>query len=261
MRFDILGPMEVCDGRTRLTPQAAKIRTLLACLLVSANTAVGTDTLVTEIWGTNPPRTALHALRVYVFNIRQMIAAMSDDPDRPAVVTWPSGYSLELAPDMLDMLEFDRLCDEALRASAKQCYETATEKYRRALALWRGPALLDVSSGVLLNSAARRLEERRIAAVKARIDIDLRLRRHGDVVPELTELAARHPFNEGLHVRLMVALHGSGRTGDALTVYRGLRDSLVAELGVEPNPQLQRVHLAMLTADQQVLDRQELWAL
>ena len=261
MRFDILGPMEVCDGRTRLTPRAAKIRTLLATLLVSANTAVGTETLITEIWGTNPPRTALHALRVYACEIRQMIAAMSDDPDRPALATWPSGYCLELRSDMLDMLEFNRLCDEGQRAATNQCYELATENYRRALGLWRGPALLDVSCGVVLHSAARRLEERRIAAVKSRIDIDLRLRRHGQVVPELTELAARHPFNESLHVRLMVALHGSGRTGDALTVYRGLRDSLVAELGVEPNPQLQRVHLAMLTADQQVLDRQDLWAL
>ena len=261
MRFDILGPMEVSDGRTRLTPQAAKIRTLLASLLVSANTAIGADTLITEIWGTNPPRTAVHALRVYASQIRQMIAAMSDDPARPALITWPSGYSLELGPDMLDALEFNRLCDEGLRASANQWHERAAESYRRALALWRGPALLDVTCGVLLNGAARRLEERRIAALKARIDIDLRLRRHGDVVSELTELATRHPFNESLHVRLMVALHGSGRTGDALTVYRGLRDSLVAELGVEPNPQLQRVHLAMLTADQQVLDRQDLWAL
>src|ERR1041384_2766114 len=99
MRFDILGPMEVSDGRTRLTPQAAKIRTLLATLLVSANTAVGTDTLITEIWGSNPRRTAGHALCVYAPQSRQMIAAMSDDPDRPALVTWPSGYSLELGPD------------------------------------------------------------------------------------------------------------------------------------------------------------------
>ena len=162
---------------------------------------------------------------------------------------------------MLDMLEFDGFCDAGQRAAANRYHEVAAEHYRRALAVWHGPALLDVCTGVLLQSAARRLEERRITAVKGRIDLDLRLRRHGDVVPELTELTTRYPFNESLQVRLMVALHGSGRTCDALMVYRGLRDNLVEELGVEPNPQLQLVHLAMLTADQQVLDRQDLWAL
>jgi SARP family transcriptional regulator, regulator of embCAB operon len=261
MRFGILGPIEVTEDGATMTPRPQKIRILLARLLVGHNSVVSTNALISDLWGENPPRTALQALRVYISQIRHMLAR-SDGAEPPAeLMTQPPGYRLKIRTEALDVMEFERLYDLGRRAADRGCHETAAEHLHGALALWRGPALLDVRKTATLEAAAVRLEEQWIAAVNRRVDVDLRLRRHQDVVAELRGLTASHPFNEGLHARLMVALYRSGRTSEALNVYRGLREALVDELGVEPHQQLQLVHQAVLTADHQTLEHHDLWTL
>ncbi|MFC7472459.1 AfsR/SARP family transcriptional regulator [Actinomadura keratinilytica] len=126
---------------------------------------------------------------------------------------------------------------------------TAAECYRRALDLWDGHALVDVRLGPILEIEVMRLEESRLGAVERRIDADLQLGRHCELLAELADLTARHPHHEGLHSQAMVALYRAGRQGAALESYRRLRLRLIEELGVEPSPQLQRLHQAMLTVD------------
>jgi SARP family transcriptional regulator, regulator of embCAB operon len=255
MRFSILGPVEVMEKGDVLTPRAHKIRVLLAVLLVSRNRVVSADRLVGELWGEEPPRTALQALRVYVSQLRQMLAVHSGADPAPRLETCPPGYRLAVAPGAVDSLEFERLSDRGRRNMEQKMYDAAADDMREALALWRGPALMDVRTSQTLEAVAQRLEEVRIATLNRCIDVDIRLGRNEDAVAELRQLITVYPFHEGLHARLMIALWRSGRTSDALTVYRGLRQSLIEELGVEPNQQLQTVHRAVLSADHLTLDQ------
>lgn len=262
MRFGILGPIEVSSGETVLTPSAAKQRVLLAVLLVAGNSVVSVDALIEELWGDDPPRTALQAVRVYVSQLRQMLAGLAGpDGSGPALLTRPPGYVLDLGDGLLDTSEFERLCEQGRRASQDGHLETAADLYRNALSLWRGPALYDVAAGSRLAGAAVHLQEQWITAVKRRIDVDLQLNRHMDIVAELRSLISAHPYHEGLHARLMIALYRSGRSGEALSVYRSLRRNLTDELGIEPNHRLQQVHQAVLTADYRLLEQDDLWTL
>lgn len=262
VRFGLLGPLSVSYLDRDVTPGAQKLRVLAATLLVRQGTVVPVDVLIHELWGDAPPRTALQALRVYVSQVRQVLARLGGGHGSlPMLVTQPPGYRLDVDARSLDVADFDRLCRLGQRAVEQHCPEAAVEQYRRALALWRGPALADVRVGPVLESAALRMEERGIAALKRRIDLDLRLHRHGDLVPELRGLTVEHPHNESLHARLMVALHRSGRTGDALGVYRCLRDLLVEDLGIEPSRQVQQVHQAILNSDHQAIEQADLWTL
>lgn len=255
LRFQILGPVVARSRDQDVTPRAQKVRTLLATLLVHRNSVVSVDSLIGELWGEAPPRTALQALRVYVSQLRQSL-----DVGAPALLTTqPPGYRLEIGAGMLDLADWDRFCEGARHAQFEGNLELAGQLYRQALALWRGHALLDVRSGELLSGVALGLEDARIATIGRRIDIDLRLGRHLDVVAELRALTAQHKFDEGLHARLMIALHRSGRTIDALNVYGQARKALVEELGVEPSRQLQTVHRAVLSADYAALDQAGTW--
>jgi len=247
MRFAILGPVEFHDGAAFNTPRANKLRTLLATLLVRANTVVSVDALMNELWGTQTPPSALRALRVYVSQLRKMLAASDGSGD--TIVTQPPGYRLEVTPGSLDALDFEALCASAREAWTSGNSELAADEYRAALRLWRGPALADVRTGPVLSGAAMRLDEAWITAVERRIDADLRLGRHRDLVSELRGLVADHPMNEGLHARLMVALYRSGRTRDALEVYQVVRKHLMEELAVEPGAELRQIHRAVLQAD------------
>lgn len=260
IRFRLLGPLEVIRGHQAVTPRAHKVRVLLAALLIRSNVVVPVEALIRVLWGSAPPRTALQATRVYISQLRQLLGA-PEGRSRPVLVTMPAGYRLDIDEEMLDALEFQRRCELARKLREDGKLEQAAEQYRLAISLWRGPALADVRVCAHLEGAAVKLEEACIAALERRIDLDLRLHRHLDLIAELSGLVAEHPLNESLHARLMIALHRSGRTSDALSVYRNLRDELVEELGVEPSRKLQSVHQAVLAADPDILDRADLWTL
>ena len=217
--------------------------TVLAALLVDANKVVAMDRLVAVMWDGKTPATAVRQVQDAVSGLRRTLTACG----APAslISTRRGGYQIELAPDQLDLLEFERerRCAERLTNPV----ETAVA-LRRGLACWRGSALADISSQVLENDAAR-LNEQRAAARKQCLSIELDLGRHGEVVEELTDLSREHPFDEHVAEHLMLALYRCRRQGEALQVYERLRRMLAGELGVDPSPPIQALHRRILLAD------------
>jgi DNA-binding SARP family transcriptional activator/predicted negative regulator of RcsB-dependent stress response len=249
MEFRILGPVEVWDGARRLDLGGPKPRALLAILLLHANQVVSTDRLVDELWGEAPPPTARSLVQVYVSRLRQTLHRCGDgSTPSPVLVTRPSGYLLRVEPGELDLDRFEELTIQARRAAADGDLARAAEGWRAALALWRGPALADASSEVL-RRAVPRLEEARLVALEERLEADLSLGRHLELVGELEALVGEHPLRERLRRQLMLALYRSGRQAEALAVYHSTRQVLVEELGLEPSLALQELERAILLGD------------
>ncbi len=246
MEFRILGPLEVhdVDGSVPLGP--AKERALLAVLLLQASAVISRERLIGELWGESPPPTAAKALNVHVSQLRKTLARSGDAP----IVTRAPGYALVVDAESVDSAKFERLLAEArTHLVAGGDLASAAGLLREALSLWRGPAL----DGIELEAGARdevgRLEHLRLAAQMDRIDCDLALGLHEHVIGELTGLLGEHPLRERLHGQLILALYRAGRQADALQAYRGAREQLVAELGIEPSPALQRLERAILNHD------------
>ena len=244
--YRILGPLEVsADGRV-IEIGGPKLRALLVLLLLRANESVPRDVLVHELWGERSPPGAQHSLDVYVSRLRKSLDAAADGS---VVMTRPGAYRLRLAEGQLDARRFERLVEQGRAALAGNAPGQAATLLRAALELWRGQALADLANGSGLRLEAVRLEELRLSAIEDRIDSDLALGRHADVVSELEVLVAQHPLRERLHGQLMIALYRSGRQAEALEAYQAARRTLVEELGLEPGPGLQRLEHAILQQD------------
>ncbi|MFD0352311.1 BTAD domain-containing putative transcriptional regulator [Streptomyces sp. NPDC127110] len=256
MRFRVLGPLEVDAAgpdAQRVTPRAAKIRVVLATLLVRPNEIVSVGSLIDELWGEDPPRTATTTLQVYISQLRKLLHAADPEAGRDCLVTRPPGYLMRLDPDRLDLTAFEDLHARGRAAMARHDAGAAADLQRRALALWRGPLLSDTPHGALLDSTAIRLGELRTAALEQRIRADLQLGRHHELVGELRALAAELPMREEFHAHLMVALYRTGRQADALEAFARLRRTLVDELAIEPGPPLQQLHGRILDGDTALL--------
>ncbi|MFE9095610.1 BTAD domain-containing putative transcriptional regulator [Streptomyces sp. NPDC007264] len=249
MRYRVLGPVHMAPR----TPSAAKPRAVLATLLVQNNTVVSTHTLIDELWGAEPPRTATTTLQVYVSQLRKALledtGATADTVTPQPLLTRPPGYLMRVAPEELDLAVFESLRAEGRAAYGRHEYEAASQALSRALGLWTGPALSGIPHGPSLETSAIRLNELRAEVLEQRISADLRLGLHQELVGELMALAHEHPLRETLHCHLMVALYRSGRQSDALQVYHQARRSLVDELGVEPGPALSRLLERILASD------------
>ena len=224
----------------------AKQRALLAILLLNANEVVSSDRLIDQLWGEAPPETAPKGLQGYVSGLRKALDLARDDE---VVVTRPPGYAIQLEAEQLDLSRFERLRAQARAALGAGEAGEACAALREALALWRGPPLADVAYESFAQTEIDRLEELRLAALEERIEADLALGRHGDVVPELEALSRRHPLRERLRGLLMMALYRSGRQAEALEVYREGRRGLTEELGIEPGRELRELERAILTQD------------
>jgi DNA-binding SARP family transcriptional activator/tetratricopeptide (TPR) repeat protein len=247
MEFRILGPLEVRVDGTALAVIPPKHRVLLAALLLRANHVAPTGWLIDALWDEAPPRSAATLVRVYVSQLRKLLTWPDRaDSTRRALSTRPGGYLLELAPDELDWHRFERLTEQARREISHGALERAAHHLCEGLALWRGPALCDVGSGFLHQVEGRRLEECRLEALEVRIDVDLCLGRDAQLVAELRTLTAEHPLSERFQGQLMLALYRSGRQAEALEVFHAVRRTMVEELGLEPSPELQRLHRAIL---------------
>ena len=247
VKFRVLGPVSVIPR----TPTAAKVRVLLAVLLLRANEVVPTDSLIDEVWDIAPPRTVTTTLQVYVSQLRTILTSglPAGSPRDHQLHTVPPGYRLRVAPDDLDLSLF-----EALRRSGKDAYDRgdfaeAARLLRQGLGLWTGLALSGVPHGPMLSTAVVRLEELRISTLELRLGADLRLGRHRELTGELMALVGEHPYREALHAHLMVSLYRSDRQSDALQAFARARKSLVDELGVEPGPGLRRLHERVLRSD------------
>ena len=245
MEFRLLGPLEVRDGQRPLRLGGQKPRTLLAVLALDAGRVVGTGRLAEAIWEQEPPATASTQIQGYVSALRKQFAEA--EPDRTVIATEPAGYRLDVRPGELDTAVFDEAAAVAARALAEGRPEDATASYRDALALWQGPALGGVAG--TLDPARDRLQDRRLAAVEGRVDAELQLGRHDELIPELRDVVAEHPYRESLRGRLMLALYRSGRAADALAVFRDGRATLGRELGIDPGPELRRMERAILVSD------------
>jgi YVTN family beta-propeller protein len=243
MQYRVLGSLEVRDGDRSLPLAGAKQRALLALLLVHANHVLSRDRLVDELWGDQPPETAVTSLQIYVSRLRKLLPPET-------LLTRPPGYLLELEPDELDLRRFERLLAEGRAALAGGDAERAADVLHDALALWRGPALAEFAFEPFAQAEIGRLEDLRLAAVEERIEADLALGRHADLIGELEALIAENPYRERLRGQLMLALYRSGRQTEALEAYQDARRALVDELGIEASAELQRLEKQILTHDE-----------
>ncbi|WP_281197135.1 AfsR/SARP family transcriptional regulator [Microtetraspora niveoalba] len=236
LRFSVLGPLEVRKDGRAIEIGGQRLRALLTTLLLDAGRAVPVDALVAGVWEGSPPSGVGNALQALISRLRAVI-------DRELVVAHPSGYRLAVSPDLVDVHLFTRLCREGGRALAAGDAAVAARTLRDALALWRGPALPDLPDGA---ARAARLDDLRIAATEDRVDADLLLGRHAEVLPELPALIAAHPLRERLRGQLMRALYASGRQVEALGAYEEARTAFADLLGADPSPRLAELHLAVL---------------
>ena len=242
MEFRILGPLEVWAEGGEVSLGGPKQRALLGVLLLHPNEVLAADRLIDELWGEEAPERAAAALRVNVSRLRK---ALPQD----VLTTRSPGYVMRIQPDELDLHRFERLVDEGRGLLARGLAGDASERLREALSLWRGPALGDFAYESFAQAAVARLEEIRLAAVELRIDADLVLGRHDELVGELEALVAEHPLRERLQMCLMTALYRSGRQAEALGAYKDARRALVDELGIDPSPALQELERAILRQD------------
>ncbi|MEU6807517.1 BTAD domain-containing putative transcriptional regulator [Streptomyces sp. NPDC046831] len=254
LRYGVLGPLELRrDGRPVLLT-AAKWRMLLAVLLCDANKVVSTDRLVTELWGSRPPQSVSKLLQGYVSRVRR---ALGDDEGRLLVTHAHGyrahGYRLVVGPDEVDAQAFTTLVEQAGRELDGGRAEAADARLAEALGLWRDAPFADVPPTPALEAEAVRLTVCHTQAREMRVEARLRQGRHEGVLDELETLVAEHPLRESLWGQLMLALYRSGRQADALASYRRLRDHLAEDLGIEPGPQVQRLHQRILTADPALL--------
>lgn len=247
MKFNVLGPLQVADGATMLTPTAPKLRTVLSLLIVNYRRVVPIDTLVEEIWLENPPVSAVTTLQTYVYQLRRAFARHPWVNVDDVLLTRPLGYEAAIDPDDIDLHVFERqarLGREQLQAGQ---VEAAAQSLHSALDSWQGAALADVRRGPLLEALATYLDESMLEVLVLRIEADLQLGRHRELISELRQLTAQHPLYEDLYAKLMVALYRSNWRSAALATYHDLRRTLDEELGLAPSPGLQRLHHEILS--------------
>lgn len=249
MRFRVLGTLEVVGDSEELTPTTPKLRQVLALLLLRHNRIVQIKELVDELWGEDPPSSALATLQTYIYKLRKLLAEGQPPGADEPLRTKPNGYRFDVAAADLDLSRFGELTEQGYRLLEQQQQERATEVLSEALSLWRGPALADVAAGEILGAEVTRLEEWRLQALEMRIDADLGLGRHRDLVSELKTLTTQYPLHEAFQGKLMLALHRSGRRYEALTTYQRFRTVLADELGLEPSTNLARLQRALLSSD------------
>ena len=238
MEFRILGPLDVVENGTSLPLGGPRQRALLALLLLRANEPVSTDRLIDELWGADSPASGPTAVQNQIARLRKVLGA-----DR--VLTTQAGYAIRVEADELDLDRYGQLVATADAAPPEERSALLAE----AVGLWRGPALAGLPDAPFVAPESARLEGLRLAALEDRIDADLELGRHGDLVAELSSLAARYPLQERLRGQLMVALYRSGRQAEALDVYRETRRLLADELGLEPSQSLRELERAILAQD------------
>jgi predicted ATPase/DNA-binding SARP family transcriptional activator len=250
MDFRILGPLEVEAGGQTLPLGGPKQRALLALLLTQANRVVSIERLSEGLWGDSPPARAAATIQVYVSQLRKQLER-DRKPGHPyqILVNHPPGYFLRLGPDELDVYRFEHLQEVAASALTDGDAYAAAASFRQALGLWRGPALADFAAEPWALGEADRLNDLRLHTLEQRVEADLALARHAELIPELEGMVAEYPFRERLCGQLMLALYRSGRQAEASILFQRTRLTLVEQLGMEPGPELQKLLRQILKQD------------
>ena len=243
MRLNILGHLEATVDDRPIALGGAKQRAILAMLGLEANRTVTADRLIEGLWGDDPPPSAAKMVQNYVWRLRQVLT----DDGGAEILTRGRGYELRIDRELVDVCRLERLVSEATRSAENG--GTANGSAREALALFRGDPLADVADEPFAMAEIRRLEELRLTAEELAIEADLAAGRHQEVVGEIDALLAENPLRERLHGQRMLALYRCGRQAEALEAYRDARRTLIDEIGVEPTPELRRLHDAILRQD------------
>lgn len=249
IRYRVLGPFSVTVGEEPRTPSAAKVRQVLALLLLRANQVVSLDSIIEELWADRPPRSAVTTTQTYIYQIRQLLDGAGGAHGERTVQTVPPGYGFPVGPGQLDSWEFEQCVERARVLMDEGKVGEAAPLLSRARAMWTGPVLADVCQGPVLRRYAASLEEKRNLAQELSLSADMRLGRHRELVPELKSLVMANPFHEWLHAQLMIALQRSGRRAEALAAFHDARRLLNEQLGIEPSGDLQRIHQDILKED------------
>jgi predicted ATPase/DNA-binding SARP family transcriptional activator len=250
IEFRVLGPLEVgIDGTT--LPLVGRVqRLLLGLLLTHANERVSTDRIADTLWGNQPPDSGTHALRVHISNLRRLL-----EPDHTRGLPWTvidtveDGYRILVDAGSVDRDRFQHLVEDGRSALELGDNASAAETLRHALGLWRGDAFGELASEPALEAESARLEELRLATLEARLEADLRLGHHAELIGELRDLLKQHPLRERLWGSLMLALYRSGRQAEALRAYRSLASTLGEELGIEPSTEITNLEEQILLQD------------
>jgi WD40 repeat protein/DNA-binding SARP family transcriptional activator len=242
MQIRVLGHLEATADDRPVSLGGAKQRAVLAMLGLEANHTVTADRLIEGLWGEEPPRSAAKMVQTYVWRLRAALA----NGGGAEILTHGRGYELRIDRDCVDVCRLERLVSDAARAAAAGEPGGAA---REALALFRGSPLADLADEPFANAEIRRLEELRQTAAELAIEADLAAGGHQEVVAEIEALLAEHPLRERLHAQRMLALYRCGRQAEALAAYRDARRTLIDEIGVEPAPELRRLHDAILRQD------------
>jgi DNA-binding SARP family transcriptional activator len=246
MDFRVLGPFEIIESSQNIVPTALKSRQVIALLTLRRNSVVQTSELIDELWEDNPPMSVMTTLQTYIYKLRKKFQEYGAGE---ILQTKPAGYMLDIPYENVDLYWFEQAVKEGRAILDRGDPARAAEILADALAIWRGPALVDVITGNLLSAYVTRLEEVRFRTLELRIETELKLGRHLELIGELKSLMIRYPLHEGFHISLMTALNHSGRRYEALDVYRTLRTNLVRELGLEPGYEVQQLHQALLSSD------------
>ncbi|MFD0392712.1 BTAD domain-containing putative transcriptional regulator [Streptomyces nogalater] len=247
LKFQILGATAIQSSGCTIRPKGTLQRALLATLLVSEGHLVSVETLVDEIWGSEPPEGVENAVHAHISRLRRKLASLEKAVGGSQLVTHPGGYRLVLDDGQLDALVFTQGYERLKSASASPG-KTAAE-CQRLLALWSGGVFGGPVGGPVCQAAAARYEEARLAVQERLFDCQLDDGQYDRAIPELRKLLITHPYQERLHQQLMVALYRAGRQTEALQVYRDLRRRLSEELGLTPSPAMQGYERAVLEQD------------
>lgn len=247
MRFGVLGPLTVWDGEGEpVRVPEAKVRALLAALLVHEGRPVSADRLIDDLWGDRPPGNPANALQSKVSQLRRAIG-------RDRVVHQAPGYRLRVdsgsgsgSGDEVDVFRFRAL---VARARDEREPRRRAELLTEALDLWRGPAYADLADEEFVRAAADRLTEQRLAVLEDQAEARLAAGDHTLLTGELASLVAQHPLRERLRAVQIRALYLAGRQSEALASYASLRGQLAEDLGLDPGPELTALHEAILRQD------------
>ena len=246
VEFRVLGNVEVVTDGMPLALEGRKSRELLAFLLLHANEPVPAGRIVEALWGDDAPLTVDASLRVAVSKLRKALEPVGA---RDRLETRPSGYVVRVEPELVDAARFDALATEGHRALEGGRLAESAERLRQALGLWRGTPYQEIAACADAAPELKRLTSRRLDAQDHLAEAELGLGRHETLVPELETLVAEQPTRERRAAHLMLALYRSGRQSEALDVYTHTREALIANLGLEPGPELRELQQAILRHD------------
>jgi DNA-binding SARP family transcriptional activator len=250
MDLRLLGPVEAWVDGESLALGGPTRRAVFAALLLKADKALPSGPLVHAVWE-EPPASSHSNIRTHIAGLRRVFR---DAGQEDRLSSSGSAYRLIVEPGELDVVRFSDLAGQGKQAFSDGDFETASRHFGDALEQWRGPALNGATLGHMLQAEAARLEEQRLAVVEQGVDVDLALGRHDELVVRLRALVVEHPMRERFWAQLMLALYRVDRQADALAAYEQLRSYLADELGLDPGPELQRLHAQILRAEPALLE-------